>query len=236
MDMEALLDHFEQAIGHRFKSPTRLLEALTHRSFANEHDAVDNERLEFLGDAVLGLCTSTMLTKTYPRLGEKELSRLRARLVNNSDLLPKIAVDLGIPEYLRVGRGEARDGGRTKPKMLADAVEALLGALYEEKDFRPCLRLVRSWLEEPMRELRSGEDASRLWIDPISELQHIFQRDHGDRPTYEVVATSGPAHALEFEVAVSFGGEELGRGRGARKKDANRAAAQQALSRVRSEP
>lgn len=197
--------------------------ALTHPSFANEQRGEpDNQRLEFLGDAVLGLCASELLYERFPEADEGSLTRLRARLVN-ADALAAWARDNAIAEALLLGRGAESSGLRTSTNVLADAVEALVAAAYLDSGLEAarsaCARILEPQLE--------GIDAGTR--DPKSELQERVQAARGDTPRYEVTDSGGPAHDRWFEVAVRVGSRELGRGRGRSKRAAEFAAAQTAL-------
>lgn len=197
--------------------------ALTHPSFANEQRGEpDNQRLEFLGDAVLGLCASELLYERFPEADEGSLTRLRARLVN-ADALAAWARDNAIAEALLLGRGAESSGLRTSTNVLADAVEALVAAAYLDSGLEAA-RSACALILEPQLE---GIDAGTR--DPKSELQERVQAARGDTPRYEVTDSGGPAHDRWFEVAVRVGSRELGRGRGRSKRAAEFAAAQAAL-------
>jgi ribonuclease III len=201
-----------------------LEQALTHPSYANERrDAPDNQRLEFLGDAVLGFCTSAILFARFPSADEGTLTRMRARLVN-ADALADFAREHGIAAALLLGRGAEVSGLRERTNVLADAVEALIAAAFLDQGLdgarRACERVVAAPLGS--LELDSGRD-------PKSELQERVQAVGEELPVYEVVDSGGPAHERWFEVSARIAGREVGRGRGRSKRLAEFAAARAAL-------
>jgi ribonuclease-3 len=199
--------------------------ALTHPSFANEQRGEpDNQRLEFLGDAVLGLCASELLYERFPDADEGSLTRLRARLVN-ADALAAWARDNSVAEALLLGRGAESSGLRTSTNVLADAVEALVAAAYLDSGLDAARAACAQILEPQLL----GIDAAST-RDPKSELQERVQAARGDTPRYEVTDSGGPAHDRWFEVSVRVGAKEIGRGRGRSKRAAEFAAAQAALA------
>jgi ribonuclease-3 len=218
-------------LDHPFSDPRLLEVALTHASHAHEqHDGgQDNERLEFLGDAVLQLCVTSWLVERFPAAREGQLSALRQRLVN-TDTLALVAVRLGLGEKLKLGIGEEGTGGRTRPRVLAGAVEAVLGAVFLDGGLAAAEALVRRWLQEAVEEHAQRE--GRGWKNARSSLQEWSQRELGETPSYEVVAEQGPPHQPTFEVVVRVGDLELGRGRGSSKRDASKLAAENALLHV----
>jgi len=207
--------------------PAHFEEALTHPSYANEHkgSARDNQRLEFLGDAVLGLCVSELLMDRFPEAREGELSLMRASLVN-TDALAAWAREATLGEALRLGRGADAAGERTQKNVLADAVEAIVGAVYLDLGLEATRRVSRAIVSEPLERLANGP---RLGRDPKSELQERVQARGGASPKYRVVETIGPDHNREFVVAVDVDGELLGEGRGRSKKQAEQEAARAAM-------
>jgi ribonuclease-3 len=202
-----------------------LEEALTHRSWVNEHPgARDYQRLEFLGDAVLGLCVSQMLHERLPDATEGRLTRLRAALVN-THALAAFAADVDLGRFVRFGRGTLASGDAARDKVLADVVEALIGALYLDGGLEAAVALTRRVVGEAL----SQHD--RLGApDPKSQLQECVQREGRAAPSYRTVHSSGPDHERRFEVEVLVDGEVLARGAGRSKKLAERAAAHAALS------
>jgi ribonuclease-3 len=194
--------------------------AFTHSSLGLDRD---NERLEFLGDAVLGLVVAERLMRARPEWDEGELSRARSDAVNRRALAAR-ARALGLDDLIRLGRGERRSGGRTKDSILANAFEAVLGALYEDGG----LEAARAFLERELPEAEL-ERATRS-PDPKTTLQERLQASGRNPPHYETIATRGPAHAREFEVEVRAGAALLGVGSGRSKRDAEQAAARSALA------
>jgi len=182
----------ESALGHTFTTPALLEQALTHRS----HSAKHNERLEFLGDAVLNFVVAALLFQRFPTLDEGDLTRLRANLVKQSTLA-EVATELALPTHLRLGEGELKSGGFRRPSILADAFEAILGAVYLDAGFDAVARVLAALYETRLAHLNpqtQGKDAK-------TRLQELLQARKLDLPTYQVVATHGAAHAQTFEVA-----------------------------------
>ena len=197
-------------LGHRFADPRLLQRALTHRSFGADH----NERLEFLGDAVLNLAVSSLLYERFSGSDEGDLTRVRAHLVRE-DSLHRAGLVLGLPEVLRLSEGEARGGGALRPSILADAVEALIGATYLDGGFDAASGLVRQLFGE----LIDSTEADSWSKDAKTELQEWLQARRLPVPAYRIAATRGQAHAQTFEVECAvtpLGLTELGEGRSRR--------------------
>ena len=208
--MDSRLDALQARLGHRFADAVLLQRALTHRSFGADH----NERLEFLGDAILNMAVSDLLYGRFAGSDEGDLTRVRAHLVRE-DSLHRAALTLGLPEALRLSEGEARGGGAQRPSILADAVEALLGAIYLDGGLPPAARLVRQLFGG----LIAGTEAESWAKDAKTELQEWLQGRKLPVPAYRIVATRGQAHAQTFDVecAVSaLGLAEQGEGRSRR--------------------
>ncbi|HWR98651.1 MAG TPA: ribonuclease III [Candidatus Methanoperedens sp.] len=225
---EEMIKSLEERLGHRFRRPELLAAALTHRSAAVERPgeaAEDNERLEFLGDAVLGLAAARHLAAERPGAREGELSRLRAALVGET-ALAAAARDLGLGESLRFGRGEERSGGREKPSILAGALEALVGALFLDAGWRSAYRFARAIFRGPAGTALAADGG----IDAKTRLQEYCQRRWRETPVYAVLERSGPAHSPRFVVEALLGGRTLGRGEGGSRKGAEQAAAAAALA------
>ncbi|HSM00916.1 MAG TPA: ribonuclease III [Acidimicrobiia bacterium] len=212
----------EATLGYQFGDASLLDRALTHRSYTAEGDADEsNERLEFLGDAVLGLIVSTELHEAW-NLKEGEMAKVRAAVVNESTLAG-VARSLGIDDAVRISRGEEASGGRSKPSILADTMEALIGAVYLDGGMEAARRVVLGrW--RPIVAERAASPGQR---DYKTRLQEVLARA-GDLPVYDV-SGSGPDHARSFEAVVLVGDEVLGRGTGSSKKRAQQAAARDAL-------
>lgn len=218
--MDARLDALQQRLGHRFAQPRLVMRALTHRSFGADH----NERLEFLGDSVLNLAVSALLFERFSGSDEGDLTRVRAHLVRE-DSLHRVALALGLPEVLRLSEGEARGGGAQRPSILADAVEALIGATFVDGGFDAALVVVRSLFGEVIQATET-ENWSK---DAKTELQEWLQARRLPVPAYRIAATRGQAHAQTFDVECAvpaLGLAEQGVGR------SRRAAEQEAASRM----
>lgn len=211
---------------HALEMP-RFEEALTHPSFANESSAVDNQRLEFLGDAVLGLCVSELLARTHPDADEGALTRMRSALVN-AEALARWARTEGIGSALALGKGARSGSEREQTNVLADAVEALVACVYEAYGLEGARKLVEHVVRDPMQE--AAQLGSR---DPKSLLQEQVQARGLAAPTYRVKGMRGPQHDPTFEVEVMIGDDVLGVGEGRSKRVAERAAALAALSAPR---
>jgi ribonuclease-3 len=202
----------------------RLDEALTHPSFGNETRAADNQRLEFLGDAVLGLCVSELLATAYPLANEGELTRMRSALVN-AEALAKWGRAEAIGGALSLGRGARAGGERDQVNVIADAVEAIVAAVFDARGLDGARKLVHEIVREPMR---LAEETGAL--DPKSELQERLQAAGGSAPIYKVLDSKGPPHDPTFEVEVMIDGEPAARGEGRSKRMAEREAAKNALA------
>jgi ribonuclease III len=224
----------EERLGHRFGRPELLSEALTHRSVLHESSpkkstvpkpAVDNQRLEFFGDAVLQLALTEVVFQHFPKADEGELTKLRARFANRH-MLCHLAAALGLGLYLKLGKGEEASGGRTRPSNLADAFEAVIGAIYLDAGFDAARRFVLSQLHPVLDQLEIAPDED----NPKGRLQEMIQEHSGRNPTYRIASQTGPDHAKQFEAVVELGGQELGRGTGRNKKEAEMRAAEAAIT------
>lgn len=225
MVVDPRLEALQARLGRRFNDARLLQRALTHRSFGADH----NERLEFLGDAVLNLAVSSLLFDRFAGSDEGDLTRVRAHLVRE-DSLHRVAIQLGLPEALRLSDGEARGGGAQRPSILADAVEALIGATYLDGGFEPAAHLVRQLFGE----LISSSEADSWSKDAKTELQEWLQARRLPVPTYRIVATRGQAHAQTFEVecaAPALGVAEQGEGRS--RRTAEQEAARRLLAKLK---
>jgi ribonuclease III len=216
----------EARLGHRFATPSLLVQALTHKSFLNERPSPareDNERLEFLGDALLGLAVGHVLMEAFPLRSEGELSRARAQLVSEQGLA-EVAQALGLGDWLFLGRGEEHTGGRRKPSLLADACEAVMAAVYLDGGYDAALGVVRRLFGSAIHACGDGG------YDFKTRLQEHAQGELRVQPRYSVVATAGPDHDKTFEVALSLGDREIARATGKSKKEAEQRAAERALA------
>ena len=215
---------FQQEIGHGFSSFSLLEEALTHASYANEKGlSFNNERLEFLGDAVLELSISERLFRMYPEWNEGKLTRERARIVCEASLA-KGANHLGIPRLLRLGRGLDRQGGRENPSLCADALEACLGALYLDGGEKAAEKLICKIHENFLRE------EPEATLDFKSALQMRLQNLEGELPSYILLHQEGPPHCPTFHVGVFSGSLSLGEASGNSRKEAENEAARKAMA------
>jgi ribonuclease-3 len=223
-DLEPLV----QALGYTFRDVGLLAQALTHSSFANERPNLapsDNERLEYLGDAVLQWTISVLLWDRFPGASAGEMTRRRADLVCEEGLAA-IARELHVGEVLRLGRGEERSGGRDKPRLLSSALEACVAAVYLDGGNDAAMGLCRTLFADRLELGRPGER------DFKTRVQELLQRRGRRPPTYELIATHGPDHARSFEVALHLEGEELARGEGRSKLEAEQLAAERALENL----
>ena len=211
----------EKKSGYHFQNPLLLKQAMTHSSYANEHKAKgyhDNERLEFLGDAVLEVVSSEFLFRNYPALPEGDLTKLRASIVCEPTLaLCARALDLG--DFLLLGKGEEHTGGRKRDSIVSDAMEALIGAIYLDGGFASAKEFVH-------RFIMTDIEHKKLFYDSKTILQEIVQRDHkGEEITYQLIGEEGPDHNKKFVVDLLIGGRVEGRGQGRTKKSAEQEAA-----------
>ncbi len=205
------------------------ISAFTHRSYLNEHRGFElphNERLEFLGDAVLELVATEHLYKTYEH-PEGELTNFRSALVNYK-MLSEIAKRMGLEEYLLMSRGEAKDTGRARQVILANTIEALIGALYLDLGYDPSRVFIEKEVLTELPTIISGQK----YLDPKSQLQEMVQDKYGVTPTYKVMSESGPDHDKVFVVAGFQGNKEIGRGEGPSKQEAEVSAAEDALKKL----
>lgn len=218
----------EEAIGYAFRDRALLAEAMTHRSYANERQESlpDNERLEFLGDAVLDLVISQYLLASLPDSPEGELTRIRADVVALPSLA-RLAKELRLGAGLLLGRGEERSGGRDKPSLLADALEALFGAIFTDGGFEAARTVVLP-LFVPLLQQASVDEGQ----DFKSRLQEVLQASQRGLPVYQLTETSGPAHERVYRIDVLINERTFGSGQGRTKKSAEQSAAKAALAEL----
>lgn len=210
-----------QRLGHVFSDPALLRTALTHRSFGQPN----NERLEFLGDGILDCVIAAELYARFPELPEGDLSRLRANLVRQ-DALHGLALELDLGSQLRLGEGELRSGGGSRPSMLADALEAVFGAIYLDAGFETAYRVIQRLYQEKLGELKPGQ----FQKDPKTRLQEWLQGRKNPLPRYQLLETRGAAHEQSFEVACDIDNPRLRTlGTGSSRRIAEQNAAEQAL-------
>lgn len=214
-----------EALGHTFHEQAHLIEALTHRSYVHENTrgpARDNERLEFLGDAILGFVIASMLHEAYPLADEGELTQRRAALVSGS-ALGQLATSLSLGKYLRLGKGEERTQGREKPRLLASAFEACMAAVYLDGGIDAAIRVGRKLFDEAVRTTTPGGN------DWKTRLQEAVQAAGREVVAYQVTQVVGPDHDRTYHIAVSVGSDVIGNGSGRSKSDAEQDAARAAL-------
>lgn len=214
----------EDSIDYRFSDIAILLKSMTHSSYANEHGIESNERLEFLGDSVLGLTISDYLFRHYPDLSEGDLTKMRSVIVSEHSLAI-VARDMMLGDYLLLGKGEDRTGGRQRESILADGVEAIIGAIYIDKDFSAAAGTVLNLLKGQISSVVSGNSVK----DYKTELQEYAQRISENNIRYILVEESGPDHQKVFVVNAIHEDKFLGSGRGRSKKEAEQKAAKAAL-------
>ncbi|MGL4378380.1 MAG: ribonuclease III [Microcoleaceae cyanobacterium] len=218
-----------------FKDESLFIQALTHRSYINEHpqEKDNNERLEFLGDAVLGYLVGELLYRRYEDMSEAQLTRLRSELVNEKQLA-KFAIALGIGEKMRLGKGAEKDRGRENPSLLSDTLEAIIGAYYLDSTITPVRAFVKK-LFTPVADSivfpTSDTDPQNL-VDCKNRFQQWTLANFGKNPEYAIIDQDGPDHAKEFTAEVYVNGKMYGVGRGRRKQDAEKKAAEVALKKV----
>ena len=227
--IRTLMD-LQERLGWHFADIALLDNALTHRSFVNENAAAcrDNERLEFLGDAVLELTVSDMLMRKFPDLAEGELSKLRASVVNEQPLA-ELARRFGLGEHLQLGRGEEGSGGRMKPSLLANALESLIAAMYLDGGFDR----TAAFIGQLFGPLIEEGNISTVYRDYKTAVQEIAQLLFREMPRYVVISATGPDHDKRFETSLMIGERAIATGAGKSKKEAEQQAARSALEELR---
>ena len=223
-----MIKDLEAAIGYRFKNITLLQNALTHSSYANErwhNSLLSNERLEFLGDAILGMTVAKYLYQTFPDRPEGELTRMRADMVCEQTLA-KVAARIDLGKHLLLGNGEEQGGGRTRNSILADAVESVIAASYLDGGMEAAQRFIEQFIlvEVPVKKLHNA--------DYKTALQELVQQKKNQVLSYALVGESGPDHDKQFDVEVKLNGQVVGTGSGSSKKRAEQAAAHAALEKL----
>ncbi len=223
-----MLSDLEKAIGYRFQNISLLQNALAHSSYANErwHDSLlSNERLEFLGDSILGMTVADYLYRNFPDRPEGELTRMRADMVCETTLAA-VANRIGLGQHLLLGHGEEQGGGRERPSILADAVESVIAACYLDGGFESAAQFIRTFIlcDVPVKRLHN--------VDYKTTLQELVQRKKDQVLAYALVGESGPDHDKQFRVAVSLNGKTVGEGTGRSKKRAEQDAARVAIEKL----
>lgn len=221
------LKKLEKKLDLNFEDRDLLVQAFCHRSYLNEHPDFElgqNERLEFLGDAVLELVVTEYLFKNYPGKPEGDLTNWRAALVNTK-MIAEVARKINLGNCLLLSNGEKKENGKAKQYMLADTFEALIGAIYLDQGYEEANRFIKKYLLVELPKIISLE----LFKDPKSELQEIAQEKTGETPVYQVIKEFGPDHNKKFQMGVFLEGEKLAEGKGRSKKEAEESAAEKAL-------
>ncbi|PIR18363.1 MAG: ribonuclease III [Deltaproteobacteria bacterium CG11_big_fil_rev_8_21_14_0_20_49_13] len=229
-DDKKKLKEFERHLGISFKKREHLKRALMHKSYANENKypyTDQNERYEYLGDAVLELAISDILFKSFPEHAEGDLSKLRAGIVNE-ECLANLAREIRLGDYLYLGKGEAQTGGRDKPSLLSDAYEAVLGAIFLDRGFEKAVKVIKRNFEKIVKEVGGAGFVN----DYKTRLQETVQGKFHTIPRYRTARESGPDHSKTFEVNLFIAGDLISTGRGASKKGAEQDAAREALTRL----
>lgn len=230
MKLDNLLESFQKIISYHFKDIGLLQDSLSHKSFVNENPELnlkDNERLEFLGDAVLSLSISSFLIKNFPHLSEGDLSRFKSIIVSEPSLY-KIATKLDIGRFLLLGKGEEQTGGRKKDSLLANALEAIIAAIYLDGGFTPADYFINmNFIEELTVIVREG-----ISVDYKTDLQEFCQSEGRPLPVYRVLKETGPDHKKIFEIELVIDGVVHGAGTGKNKKEAEQKAAKEALKNL----
>lgn len=229
MSSASPIERLAERLGYRFRAPSLLEKALTHKSYLNEapdSSRGDNERLEFLGDAVLDLVISESFLSRFPEAPEGELSKLKAKTVSEA-ALSRVARRLDLGHALVLGRGEELTGGRDKPSLLADALEAVIAAVYLDGGFDAARQVVLMTFVDVFDNLTGPETS-----DYKTELQEFCQREFSALPVYRVLSETGPDHHKRFDVELSIRGTVSGAGTGRSKKEAEQQAAKEALAKI----
>ena len=222
------MEKLEEKLGYTFQNRARLENALTHSSYANENKhtgAQSNERLEFLGDSVLGMVTADYLYRVHPDLPEGDLTRTRAALVCEGSLV-EVAQQLELGTYLKLGKGEDAGGGRERPSIVADAVEAVLAAVYLDGGIGSARKIIQRFILDREEEKSGSRDYK-------TALQELVQRESGQVLAYRLVGSTGPDHAKRFQVEVELNGTPVGAGEGRSKKEAEQMAAKAAIAKLK---
>lgn len=225
--LKADINHLEEKLEIKFNDKSLLLKAVTHKSFPNENPDLainNNERLEFLGDSVLGLSIASKIFEDYEEMPEGGLAKMRAVLVSAVTLARK-ARDIDLSKHILLGRGEEMTGGRERDSILADALEAIFGAIYLDQGFKKARLFINEFFDEDIELVKSGEYNK----DFKTVLQEYIQQNSDYRPEYNVVEEIGPDHNKEFKMEVLLDGKSLGEGSGSTKKSAEQRAAKSAL-------
>ncbi|MGV8074298.1 MAG: ribonuclease III [Syntrophobacteraceae bacterium] len=237
MNHSVQVEKLEEQLQYRFDDPKLLQHALVHRSFVHENpqlERMDNETLEFLGDAVLSLAISRLLLERFPEYREGDLSRLRSSIVNERELA-KVASSLNLGDYLLLGKGEEMTGGRLKPSLLADCLEALFAAIYLDRGMKDTITVVEALFHKYLDSEKLDHPLKALDKDYKTQLQELSQARFKQAPVYYLEAEEGPDHDKTFHMIVTLEGRVVARGFGKSKKEAQQIAAEAALEQLGSE-
>jgi ribonuclease-3 len=223
------LEKLQKILRIKFKNKSLLLRALTHRSFVNESgkNIKDNERLEYLGDSVLGLVVNEYLFKHFEDYREGKLAKIKSAIVSEASL-SKIAGGIPLGYFISMGKGEERSGGRDRPSILANTLEAIIGAFYLDSGLKSCRKFVLSLIKDDIESVNS----LTYLRDPKTALQEYVQKKYKERPVYEVIDERGPDHRKEFTVKLIINGREVSTGQGTSKRLAETNAARASLKRI----
>jgi len=223
------LEKLQKILRIKFKNKSLLLRALTHRSFVNESgkNIRDNERLEYLGDSVLGLVVNEYLFKHFEDYREGKLAKIKSAIVSEASL-SKIAGGIPLGNFISMGKGEERSGGGDRPSILANTLEAIIGAFYLDSGLKSCRKFVLSLIKEDIESVNS----LTYLRDPKTTLQEYVQKKYKERPLYEVIEERGPDHRKEFTVKLIINGREVSTGQGTSKRLAETNAARASLKRI----
>ncbi|KNY26034.1 ribonuclease III [Pseudobacteroides cellulosolvens] len=230
INLETLLENlngFEEKINYKFKNRKNIILALTHSSYANENrndNLTSNERLEFLGDAVLNIIISETIYSNYPNLSEGQLTKVRANIVCEQSLV-KCSNNIEVGKFLLLGKGEDLSGGRTRTSILSDAFEAIIGAVYLDGG----MKNVKAFVLQQMDHLIKDAVLGIIFLDYKTQFQEIVQKDGEKKIIYEILEENGPDHDKEFVAQVKIMNKVVGKGKGKSKKEAEQAAAKAAL-------
>lgn len=224
------LNEFEEKISYKFKNKKNIVLALTHSSYANENrneKLTSNERLEFLGDAVLNIIISEAIYSNYPNLSEGQLTKVRANVVCEQSLV-KCSNNIEVGKFLLLGKGEDLSGGRTRTSILSDAFEAVIGAVYLDGG----MKNVKAFVHQQMDHLIKDSVLGIIFLDYKTQFQEIIQKDGEKKIVYEILEENGPDHDKEFVAQVKVMERVVGKGKGKSKKEAEQAAAKAALETI----
>lgn len=224
-----VLNKLQSKISVRFKNKSLLIRALTHRSYSNEINTTirDNERLEYLGDSVLGLVVNEYLYKRFEKYHEGDLAKIKSAVVSE-ETLAKIALEIEVGKYLLLGKGEELSGGRDRSSILANTMEALIGAMYLDSGLKKTKNFILSLLKKHI----DSVDKKPSLRDPKTSLQEKVQKKYKEKPVYELIDEKGPDHKKEFSVRLVIHGENIIIGKGTSKRKAEMNAAKKALTYI----